>query len=72
MCMHNNATVEHHAHAIKFLYNMPYTLLFIPYYDLFIAARFALSQLCLKHCVAHAGVQQGASEASPPACIYYY
>ena len=50
------------------------------YYDLFLAARSAPSQLCL-HDIACSGcsymeyteqVQQGAGEANPPACIYNY
>ena len=81
MRMRDNANhVEHHARAAC-LHNQcrtcTQTLL---YYDLFLAARSAPSQLCL-YDTACSGcsymmeyierVQQGASEASPPACIYY-
>ena len=70
--------VEQHARAAYIINALQYTRTLL-YYDLFLAARSAPSQLCL-HNSACSGcsymmeyterVQQGASEASPPACNY--
>ena len=72
----------HHAHAIYIVIALHSTCTqTLLYYELSLAARAAPSQLCLqdKACSGCSymmeyyteWVQQGASEANPPACIYY-
>ena len=77
MCMRHNAIVQHYVRAV---YIMPCTRLhFLPYYDLFMAARSALSQPCSRHwmacmqvCMPWKITKSGAAggEQSEPPCLY--